>query len=418
MNKRHFLKNLLTLGFGTSIFPSFSFAKQFQKTTTMETEFDDFWKNIRNKYHIKADYINLENGFYCIMPQPILDAQLSHLKELNYQGSYYMRTRMEADKRATAKRLAILADCTEDELIITRNTTESLDMVISGFPWKKGDEAVMAAEDYGAMLNQFKLEALKHGIVNKIVNVPINPQSDEEIVRVYENAITPKTKLLMVCHLINITGQILPIRKICDMAHRYNVEVLVDGAHSFAHIPVSMKDLDCDYFGTSLHKWMNAPLGGGFLFVKKEKIKKILPLFAEDALPEDDIYRLNHTGTTPVHTIMGINNAIDFHLELGATRKEERLRFLQNYWTDQLRNVPNIYFNTPEQKQRACGIANVGIKGYTPQQLAKTLFEKYNIWTVAIDIPTVKGCRITPNIYTTTEELDELVAALNELSKE
>lgn len=416
MNKRHFLKRFFALGLGTSFFPA-AFAKHFEKTTTLGMEFDDFWKNIRNKYHIKADYINLENGFYCIMPQPILDAQLSHLRELNYQGSYYMRTTMEQDKKAVCKRLAALADCSDEELVITRNTTESLDLVISGFPWKKGDEAVMAEQDYGAMLNQFKLEAQRHGIVNKIVNVPINPQSDEEVVKVYEEAITPKTKLLMVCHLINITGHILPIRKICDMAHKHGVEVLVDGAHAFAHIPVSMKDLDCDYYGTSLHKWMNAPLGGGFLYIKKEKIKKILPLFAEDALEEDNIYRLNHTGTTPVHTIMGINDAIDFHLELGATRKEERLRFLQNYWTDQLRNIPNIYFNTPEQKERSCAIANVGIKGYTPQQLSKTLFEKYHIWTVAIDIPTVKGCRITPNIYTTTEELDELVFALKELGK-
>jgi len=273
----------------------------------------------------------------------------------------------------------------------------------------------MAQQDYGAMLNQFRLMSERYGVVNKIIDVPVNPKSDEELVKVYEEAITDKTKLLMVCHMINITGHVLPIRKICDMAHKKGVEVMVDGAHTFAHVKTSMKELDCDYFGTSLHKWLSAPLGGGMLYVKKKNIAKLWPLFAEDVLAEDDIYRLNHTGTTPVHTISGINDAIDFHLTLGAERKEERLRFLQNYWTDKVRELPNIILNTPEDRQRSCAIANVGVKGYTPQQLAKTLFEKYKIWTVAIDIPSVKGCRITPNIYTTTEELDELVNALKEL---
>ncbi len=418
MNKRTFLKNCFTLGLGASFIPQ-SIAKQLEQMEKLSAkeaaQYDSFWKNIRDKYHLKADYINLENGYYCIMPQEILQAQLAHLQELNYQGSYYMRTVMEKDKKAVCGRLAELADCSKEELIITRNTTESMDLVISGIHWEKGDEAVMAAQDYRAMLNQFRLMSERYGVVNKIIDVPVNPTSDEEVVKVYADAITDKTKLLMVCHMINITGHILPIRKICDMAHAKGVEVMVDGAHSFAHVKTSMKDLDCDYFGASLHKWLSAPLGGGMLYVKKEKIPKLWPLFAESVLPKDDIYRLNHTGTTPVHTISGINDAIDFYLWLGAERKEERLRFLQNYWTDKVRDLPHITLNTPQQRQRSCAIANVAVKGFTPQELAKTLFEKYNIWTVAIDIPTVKGCRITPNIYTTTEELDALVAALTKL---
>ena len=420
MNKRRFLKNILVLGLGAGILPN-AIAKSYRQIEKMTSEeaatYDEFWELIRKKYHLKTEYINLENGYYCIMPEEILESQIRHLRELNSEGSYYMRKNYETEKKAIIKRLAKHAHCGEDELVITRNTTESLDLVIGGLDWKKGDEAIMALEDYGAMLNHFRLQAERHGVVNKTISVPLNPENDEEVVKVYEEAITDKTRLIMVCHMINITGHILPVRKICDMAHRYGVEVMVDGAHSFAQIPTSMKELGCDYFGTSLHKWLSSPLGCGFLYIKKEKIAGLWPLFAEDKMEKSNIYRLNHTGTRPVHSMQGINAALDFYEWLGAERKEKRLRYLQNYWTDKVRGIKKITLNTPEDKKRSCGIANVAVAGYTPEELAEILFEKYTIWTVAINRPTVKGCRITLNIYTSTEELDNLVKALKELTK-
>ena len=309
-----------------------------------------------------------------------------------------------------------MADCSPEELVITRNTTESLDLIISGYPWEAGDEAIMAEQDYGAMLNMFDQVSKRHGVICKRVSVPNHPASDEEIVSLYESAITTRTKLLMICHLINITGQVLPVRKICDMAHRHGVEVMVDGAHSFAHIPVSMKEMDCDYFGSSLHKWLSAPLGAGILYVRKSKIPKIWPLMAESPLADDNIYRLNHTGTTPVHVDLAIVNAIAFYEFIGPKRKEERLRYLQRYWTDQVRQLPGIVLNTPDDPARSCAIANVGIEGMKPKVLAETLLKEYGIWTVAINRPGVVGCRITPNVFTTTEELDVLVGALKELA--
>lgn len=418
MDKRTFIKNISLL----SATPAFGnidkWLKKYEDIIPAELATDEiFWEGIRKGYRLKPDYINLENGYYCFLPQETLENFIAHVREVNYQGAYYMRTKRFDDKRAMAEKLAALAGCSKEELVVTRNTTEALDIVIGGTHWQAGDEAVMAEQDYGAMLDMFKLVAKRHGVINKMISVPNHPVSDEEIVDLYANSITPKTKLLLVSHIINITGQILPVRKICDMAHSRGVKVLVDGAHAFAHFSYSVPDLHCDYYGTSLHKWLSVPLGAGFLYVKKENIPGIWPLFgpAQDK-KEDDIYRLNHTGTNPVYTDLAITNSIDYYLKIGAERKEARLRYLQHYWTDKVRNLPNVILNTPAEMERSCGIANVGIKGMKPALFEDELLKKYKIYTVAIDKANVQGCRVTPNIYTTPKELDQLVKALNELS--
>ncbi len=376
---------------------------------------EDFWAGVRAGYRLKPDYINLENGYYSFLPEVILEKYISHLREVNYQASYYMRTVQWDNKKKMADALAGMLGCAAGELIVTRNTTESLDMVIGGFNWKQGDEAVMAEQDYGAMLDMFRQVSERHGVVRKTVSVPNHPASDEEIVQLYAQAITPRTRLLMVCHMINITGQILPIRKICDMAHSKGVQVLVDGAHAVAHIRFNLSELNCDYYGASLHKWLSVPLGAGILYVRKERIGEIWPLIAEGPRKMDDISRLNHTGTHPVATDLTIADSIAFYQTLGPERKEARLRYLQQYWTSRVRSLPHIMLNTPGNAARACGIANVGIKGMKPSVMAETLLKKYRIFTVAIDYAGVQGCRITPNVYTSTTELDVLVEALKEM---
>ena len=373
---------------------------------------ENFWKSIRKDYLLKKDYVNLENGYYCFIPQPTLNKYLEHVKRINFEGSYYMRNQLDLDKRKTAERLSNLVNCDKDELAITRNTTESLDLIISGFPWEKNDEAIFAIQDYGSMQEMFKLTAKRRGIVNKIISVPNQPENDEEIVSLYEQQITKKTKLIMVSHMINITGQILPVKKICEMAHSYNIDVLVDGAHCVGHIDVDIKDLNCDYYGSSLHKWLSAPLGTGLLFVKKEKISKIEPILAGHVHQRDNIMRLNHIGTHPVHSDLAINDAIDYLESIGIERKQNRLRYIQRYWSDKLRFKNNIMINTPTEIQRSCGIANIGMKNKTPDELSKILFNEYSIFTVAIDYANVKGCRITPNIYTNEEELDYFVESI------
>lgn len=411
LSKRQFLKSILLSAALPFKLKSEALLKELPPSWTAEA-FDDFWLKIRNDYKLKPDYINLENGYFSMMSQPVLEAYLDDVRKVNLEASYYMRTVQFDNKQKTKERLAELTGCTPEELIITRNTTESLDTVISGFDWKPGDEAVMAEQDYGSMLDMFKQQAKRYGMVNKMVSIPLNSKSDDEIVDLYANAITPKTRLLMVCHMINISGQILPVKKICDMAHSKGVEVMVDGAHAIAHFDFKINELNCDYYGSSLHKWLGTPLGAGILYVQKDKIKKLWPIYGEYTVADDNIKKLNHTGTHPVYTDLAINHAIDYHNSIGIKRKEERLRFLQNYWTRKVRNTKNIYLNTPEDTQRSCAIANVGITGIKPADLAKTLLNQYKIWTVAIDNSNVHGVRVTPHLYTTTEELDQFVKAL------
>ena len=377
---------------------------------------DDFWDRIRKDYRLNPDYINLENGYYNIIPTPTLQKFMEHVSEVNYQGSYYMRTVQWDNKKRIADRLAAMLNCPEGTLILTRNTTESLDLIIGGYPWKQGDEAIFALQDYGAMKDHFEQISGRYGVVCRTVSVPNHPQSDEELVSLYEAQITPRTRLIMICHMINITGQILPVRKICDMAHKHGVEVLVDGAHCIGHIPVDIEELNCDYYGSSLHKWLSTPLGAGMLYVRSEHISKIWPLLAEHKRDPDDISRLNHIGTHPVHTDLAVANAMDYLEMIGLERKTQRLRHLQRYWSDPLREVPNVMVNTPADPVRSCGIANVGVTSMTPKRMAEALLEEFGIFTVAIDYANVRGCRITPNVYTTTEELDRFVAAVKTLA--
>ncbi|MEO6594231.1 MAG: aminotransferase class V-fold PLP-dependent enzyme, partial [Planctomycetota bacterium] len=281
-----------------------------------------------------------------------------------------------------------------------------------------GDEAVMASHDYGAMLDQFALQARRHGMVNKVVHVPLHPSDDDQIVQRYSEAITARTRLLMVCHVVNLTGQVLPVRKVVEMAHARGVQVMVDGAHAFAQLEYRIPELGADYYGASLHKWLGCPLGAGILYVRKERIAKLWPMFADAGVPDDDIRKLNHTGTHPSHTDLAIEDAIAFHETIGIARKEARLRHLQQYWTSRVRGRPGIVLNTPEDAARTCAIANVAVEGVMPGELARRLMDEHRIWTVAIDRKEagVSGVRITPHVFTTTDELDTLVRALEKIA--
>lgn len=420
MEKRQFIKDVLLTTLAAPIGLT-GLAHSFKQKAHIQAKDlakdDDFWLQIRDQYMLKPDYINLENGYYNFLPKPLLEKYIQHIKDVNYQGSYYMRTVQWDNKNKIAARLANMAGCLPEELIITRNTTESLDLVIGGLHWEKGDEAIMAIQDYGAMLDMFEQVKNRYGVVNVKVSIPNHPANDEEIVSLYEKAITPKTKVIMVCHMVNISGQILPIKKICTMAHAKGVQVMVDGAHAFAHLQFQLDDLGCDYYAASLHKWLSVPLGAGILYINKNNIKGLWPLLADSEKQLDKINRLNHTGTHPVHTDLTIHDCIDYYEMIGAEKKEARLRFLQNYWTSKVRSNPKLIINTPADQNRCCGIANVGVVGMKPSELSERLMKEFKIFTVAINTANVIGCRITPNVYTTTSELDQFINALNTLTK-
>ncbi len=416
LNKRQFVQSLTGL-IGLSQSNMDSLLSSISSQTPEQVAQDEaFWGELRKGFTVTKDFIHLENGYYILASNEVLEAYIQHIRDINAISSRYMRTRQFDDKLAVRKQLAELVGASYEEVIITRNTTESLDTIISGIDWKAGDEVVMAMQDYGAMVDMFKQQARRYGIVNRIISIPNHPSSDEEIVALYENAITPKTRLLMLCHIINVTGHILPVRKIADMAHAKGVEVMVDGAHAVGHFDFKLPDLHCDYYGSSLHKWLGCPLGAGMLYVKKDKIKQIWPLLGETGYPDDDIRKLNHTGTHPVHTDLALADAIKFHQKIGIARKEARLRYLQRYWTSQVRNHPGIVVNTPADPARHGAIGNVGVEKLKPAELAKILMERYKIWTVAIDYANVHGVRVTPHLFTTTQDLDALVKALKELA--
>ena len=417
MKKRAFLKTF-GAALASPILISSSYESSLVKQNINYPDFDsNYWNKIRDHYELKPDYINLESGYYNIIPKPTLSKHIEHIKKINIEGSYYMRNNLLNDKKLITQRLARFVGCNSDSIVITRNTTESLDLIIGGFPWKRGDEAIYADQDYGAMKVMFDQVSKRHGVINKVVSVPNHPKSDEEIVSLYESKITSKTKLMMVCHMINITGHILPIKKICDMAHKYGVEVMVDGAHCIGHFDFNIDDLSCDYYGSSLHKWLATPLGAGLLYVNSKHTSKIWPLLADHKNDLNDIERLNHIGTHPVHINLAINDALDYLEWMGIKRKEKRLRYIQNYWTGKLRDYPNVIINTPKDKTKSCAIANVGLTNMSSKDLAEKLFKQFNIFTVAINYANVNGCRISPNVFTTTKELDHFINAIKSLSR-
>ncbi len=406
MNKRLFLSTASGASLGLMFGPSL-LAQYATMPVTAVAKDEAFWAAVRGQFRLTSDYINLENGYYCFQPQPVLDAFIDNVRAVNLEASHYFRTRQVDDKLRIRGRLAAFAGCSPEELIITRNTTESLDTVISGFDWRPGDEAVLANQDYGAMIDMFKLQARRFGLLNRFVDIPV---------KVYANALTQKTRLLMIPHMVNITGHILPVRSICDMAHAHGVPVMVDASHTFAHLDYRLPDLHCDYYGASLHKWLATPLGAGILYVRRDRIEKLWPIYGDESLPADDIRKFNHTGTHPAHTDLTIERSLAFHEMIGSARKEARLRYLQQYWTGRVRGFRKIVMNTPTDAKRSCAIANVGVQGMTPGDLARVLFEKYKVYTVAIDGAGVHGVRVTPQVYTSRADLDTFVHALKELA--
>jgi selenocysteine lyase/cysteine desulfurase len=417
MDKRNFIKTLGALSVSSVVSPSeLTKIKSISYSLPKIKSDEELWSTVRSHYTLKDDYINLESGYYSIIPNPVLEHFIKHVKYVNIEGSYYMRNDLNKNKDRVISELAKLVGSTSDQIGITRNATESLDLVISGYQWERGDEAIYAKQDYGTMKEMFEQISLRYGVKTKIVSIPNHPKSDEEIISIYESQITDKTKLIMICHMINITGQILPVKKICEMAHSYGVEVMVDGAHCVGHFDFSIDEFNCDYYGSSLHKWLATPLGAGLLYINKNNTHKIWPLLANGNTNKKDIKRLNHIGTHPVHTDLAISNSIDYTNWIGMKKKEKRMRYLQRYWSDKLRIIENIIINTPEDINRSCGIGNVGLTNMSPSQMSKVLFEKYKIFTVAIDYANVKGCRISPNIFTTTNELDQFVSAVKEMA--
>lgn len=419
-SRRKFIRNAgLTLGAASLMDSSLLAAdnksdtiKQFQDFSTEQ----DYWEWIRQSYTVSANITNLNNGG--VSPQPkVVQEVFENYNRLSNEGpSYYMWRILDKGREALRSNLAELAGCDADEVAIHRNSTEALDTIIFGLNLEKGDEVIVTNYDYPNMRNAWLQREKRDGIKLVWVSVPLVTESEDELVNVYANAITGKTKIIHITHIINWTGQILPAKKITELAHEKGIEVVLDAAHSFAHIQFSLHDLGVDYAGTSLHKWLCAPFGTGMLYVKKDKIKTIWPIFPNDKPDGEDIRKYEALGTRSFPAEMAIGRAISFHQSIGSERKQNRLKFLQEYWTSKVKQHPKIKFYTPLGNNSSCAIATVGIEGMQAGEIESKLFDKRGIHTVAIIWEGVNGIRVTPHVYTSTSDLDNLVEGLLELA--
>jgi len=377
---------------------------------------ESYWEIIRASYNISEEYINLNNGGVSPHPKVVEEAMFRFHKYSNEIPTYNMWRKLDLGREPLREKLAMLAGCAVEEIAIQRNASEALENVIFGLPLEKGDEVILCKQDYPNMMNAWRQRERREGIILKWLDFKFPVEDEDQIVKQYEDAISKNTKILHATHVINWMGQIMPAKKLAQLAHANDIEIILDGAHSFAHLDFSLQDLDCDYFGTSLHKWLGAPFGTGMLFVKKEKIKKIYPLMAAPKSQEKDIRKFENLGTRSFAIEQAIAQAIHFHKKIGIKRKEARLFHLSEYWTKAVKNIPGISIGTSTDKKFACAISLLQIAHLSPYKIAHSLQSKYKIHAVAIDIQNVRGVRITPNVYTLKKELDQLIEAISLLS--
>ncbi|MEM8525171.1 MAG: aminotransferase class V-fold PLP-dependent enzyme [Bacteroidota bacterium] len=378
---------------------------------------EEFWYWVQQAYTVSANIINLNNGGVSPQPKVVQDAVERYNKLSNETPSYYMWRTLDEGREPLRMKLADLAGCSEEEIAINRNSSEALETIIFGLRLDKGDEIVATKYDYPNMIHAWKQREQRDGVVVKWLDFELPIEDEESIVNQFVNAFTERTKVVHITHMINWTGQILPVKRIAQEARKRGIEVLVDAAHTFAQLDYKIPDLECDYLGTSLHKWLCAPFGSGMLYVRKEKIEKLYPLFAAPDANSDDIRKFEHLGTRSFAIEQAIGQAINFHQMIGSERKEKRLHYLKKYWLERIADLDIYHSYTSMNPEFACALALLGTKEKTVQKLSNHLFKKYKIHTTTIQWEAVNGVRITPNVYTTTKDLDRLVRALREFGK-
>lgn len=378
---------------------------------------EDYWSIIQQAYTVNPSIINLNNGGVSPAPRVVQEALDRYNKLANEGPSYFMWRVMDMGREPLREKLAELAGCSPEEIAINRNSTEALNTVIYGLHLQKGDEVIGTKQDYPNMINAWKQRSQREGIVYKQISFDFPITDEDAIVNAFEKAITPQTKLLHITHVINWVGQIMPVKKITALAKRKGIETLVDGAHSFGLLDFKIPDLGCDYFGTSLHKFLSAPVGSGMLWIKKEKIQQVWPLVCNDKPEGEDIRKFETLGTRSFPIEQAIGEAVNFHNAIGPKRKQERIHYLKNYWASAVKDIPGVKIHTSLDPRYSCAICGVTIDGMTPAELDSSLFSKYKIHTVGIVWENISCVRITPHVYTKLKDLDRLILAIKEIAQ-
>lgn len=379
---------------------------------------ESFWREIREAYTVNPGLLNLNSGGVSPSAEIVQNALDRYNRMSNEGPSYYMWRVLDQGREPLREKLAALAGCSKEEIAINRNATEAINTIIFGLNLQKGDEVVLSKMDYPNMIHAWKQREKRDGIKLVWVDIPIPCNNADELVALFSNAFSNKTKIVHLTHVINWNGQVLPVRRIADIAKARNIEVLVDAAHSFGQLEYKISELNCDYLGTSLHKWMCGPLGSGMLFIRKEKISGIWPLLSADKPESDDIRKFENLGTRSFPTEQAIHVALDFHNRIGTNRKRARLLFLRNYWINRVQDFNGVNILSPSNPELSCALGGVIVEGKTPQQLEAFLLDKHKIHTVAIEWESLKCVRITPNVFTLTSDLDRLVNGIKAFSEQ
>ena len=378
---------------------------------------EDFWREVQQAFTLDHTIINLNNGGVSPSPRIVQEAMRRYLDYSNTAPAYTMWQILEPEIESVRRRLAASFGCDAEEMAITRNASEAIEVVQLGLPLERGDEVLTTTQDYPRMLTTWRQRERRDGIVLREISFPVPPPSQDDLAQRIERAITPKTKVIHVCHITNLTGQIFPIRKIAQLGRARGIEVIVDGAHAYAHFPFTRDDLDCDYYGTSLHKWLLAPHGTGFLYVRKAKIEKIWPLMAAPPEMNRDIRKFEEIGTHPAANHNAIAEALTFHEGIGAERKAARLRFLFQRWAKRLERLPRVKILTPYDPAQSCGLASVAIEGMDPNKVVAYLWDKHRIIVTPIVHKEFACVRVTPNVYTTATEMDRFGDVMEDVLK-
>jgi isopenicillin-N epimerase len=376
---------------------------------------EDFWVQIQQAFDLDRTMVNFNNGGVCPSPRVVMDAMRRYLEYSNQAPSYYMWRHLETEIESVRRELALEAGCDAEELAITRNASEALENAQFGIPMARGDEVLTTDHDYGRMLTTWEQRARRDGIVVRKLSFSVPATDMESLVRLFRDAIGPKTKVIHFCHITNISGQIFPVREICRIARARGIRTIVDGAHAFAHFPYAIRDLECDCYGTSLHKWLLAPVGTGFLYVRRELIPTIWPLMAAAESQDDNIRKFEEIGTHPAANHNAIAEALTFHRAIGVERKVARLRYLRDRWMRKLEGRPRVQLHTSFDPAMSGGVANVGIEGLAPAEIADHLWKTRRVFTVGIGHPECTGIRVTPNVYTTLREVDLFREGMEEI---
>ncbi|MES3024108.1 MAG: aminotransferase class V-fold PLP-dependent enzyme [Pseudomonadota bacterium] len=379
---------------------------------------ETYWSSVRAQYPKAADRINLENGYFGTQATAVFEAWQQLERQIHLENSFFMRERKPALVAAAQSRLAEFSGCDASELLITRNVIEALNIVIQGYPFAAGDDVIVASHDYDEVVEIVRMVSARKGLTVQRVVMPLDPRSDEEIVEVYRRAIAPRTRVLLLTHMVPRTGQIMPVQKISAMAREHDIDTIVDAAHSYAHLDFKVSDLGADFVGVNLHKWLGTPLGIGMLYIRQARIAEISPLFGDVNHAASVIAKLGNFGTVPPGPILTIPDAIAFQLGIGSANKEARLRYLKEYWLTRVRGLRKVRSLTPSDPNRSCAIATFSIDGLPAPEVARRLLSDYGIFTVVRKIDGDEGVRVTPNLSTSIAELDLLVAAIGSLAHE